>query len=90
MPKFDTTVSVGTIIGVVTIAGSVIGGSAVAVSKIDDIKTTMEKQGEKFELRLRAVEDAVNELRIDNASKDGIAKEVADHEARLRKLEGRG
>ena len=90
MPKFDTTVSVGTIIAVVTIAGSVIGGSAVAVSKIDDIKTTMEKQGEKFELRLRAVEDAVNELRIDNASKDGIAKEVADHEARLRKLEGRG
>ena len=90
MPKFDTTVSVGTIIAVVTIAGSVIGGSAVAVSKIDDIKTTMEKQGEKFELRLRAVEDAVNELRIDNASKDGLSREVDDHETRLRKLEGRG
>ena len=90
MPKLDTSLNLGTLIAIVTISGSVIGGTRVAVGKIDSIETTMEKQGERFETRLRAVEDEVKMMRIENASKDGLSREVDDHETRLRKLEGRG
>lgn len=87
--KFDGTVSLGSIIAAAVIVVPLIGGIYLMVRDVGDIKSEMRSQGDRFEMRLEKVETAINDFKTDMAVKDGILKNVADHEVRIRELEKR-
>ena len=86
--RWDGTISLGTMLTAAIVAVSVIGGAAVAVNRIEGIQSTVAAQGDKFDRRLQSLEETTGNIRLDMAKQDGIRAMVADHEARLRVLEG--
>lgn len=87
--KWDGTISLGSIIAAVIIIIPLIGGAYVTVNQVAGIQTTMDKQGEKFDTRLKAVEDRIGDIQLEMAKADGFRAKVDDHEARLRRTEQR-
>jgi len=85
--KWDPTISLGGLIAMIPIVVAIVGGSAVAMNRLSDVEKTMLKQGETFERRLSAVEDALVLLRVDAARRETLEAKVVDFESRLRVLE---
>lgn len=86
--RWDGTISLGTMLTAAIVAVSVIGGAAVAVNRIEGIQSTVALQGDKFDKRLQSLEETTSNIRLDMAKQDGIRAMVADHESRIRSLEG--
>lgn len=95
--RWDGTISLGSIVAGLIVVVPLIGGAYLTVNQVAGIQSTMDKQGEKFDSRLKSVEDRIGDIQLQIARSDGVRAKVedllakdADKEMRLRKLEGRG
>lgn len=87
--RWDGTISAGTVLAMVGIATSVIGGSAVVMNNMGSMQSALEKQGERFETGLTKLNEKVNTLTVQMAQKDSLEGKISDHENRIRTLEAR-
>ena len=95
--RWEGTVTPGTIVALLGIAAPLIVGGITALNrigamseKVTAINQTVFEQGNRFDSRLKNVEEGQNNLRLDLAKQDGMRSMVIDHESRIRALEARG
>ena len=94
--KWNGQINIPTVIGVILFLGgawkwtSDMNRNATdAVAEVVKINAKMDQQGDAINSRMDKFQESMTAIQLTLAKQDGLATAVADHEARIRLLEGK-
>jgi len=87
--KWDGTITLGSIIAGLSVALPMIVGAYVAIEKMDGQAVLFREFQSSMTSEMKGVREDISNLKLEMADKNHLSNQVADHEVRIRNLEGR-